>query len=71
MLVHLRAGRSNKGIARLLGLRESTVKAQVRQIMKKLGAANRTQAVLVGLGQEVEPANDRAPAPVQLLRCVI
>jgi DNA-binding NarL/FixJ family response regulator len=42
----LRQGSSNKVIARLLDMRESTVKVHVRQIMRKLGAANRTQAAL-------------------------
>jgi DNA-binding NarL/FixJ family response regulator len=41
---HLRQGRSNKGIARELGIRESTVKMYVRHVMRKLGAANRTEA---------------------------
>lgn len=42
----LREGQSNKLIARALSMRESTVKVHVRQIMRKLGAANRTQAAL-------------------------
>jgi DNA-binding NarL/FixJ family response regulator len=42
-------GKSNKQIARDLNTRESTVKVHVHHIMKKLGAANRTQlALLVG-----------------------
>lgn len=40
-------GLSNKEIARHLGLLESTVKAHLKVIMKKLGAANRTQAALM------------------------
>jgi DNA-binding NarL/FixJ family response regulator len=42
----LRQGESNKLIGRQLKLRESTVKVHVRQIMRKLGASNRTQAAL-------------------------
>ncbi len=42
----LREGKSNKNIARELDMQESTVKVHVRQIMRKLGAANRTQAAL-------------------------
>ncbi len=44
---HLRLGQSNKVIARELGLQESTVKVYIRQVMRKLGAANRTQAALL------------------------
>jgi DNA-binding NarL/FixJ family response regulator len=43
----LRRGQSNKLIARELNIGESTVKVHVRRIMKKLHAANRTQAALV------------------------
>jgi DNA-binding NarL/FixJ family response regulator len=42
----LQRGKSNKVIARELGMQESTVKVHVRQIMRKLGVANRTQAAL-------------------------
>lgn len=41
----LRAGFSNKRIACQLGLCENTVKVHVRNVMKKIGAANRTQVV--------------------------
>ena len=40
-------GQSNKEIARNLGLLESTVKAHIKVILKKLNAQNRTQAALV------------------------
>lgn len=40
-------GLSNKEIARELGLLESTVKAHLKVVLKKLGAANRTQAALL------------------------
>lgn len=45
----LRQGQSNKRIARELHMSESTVKVHIRQIMRKLGASNRTQAALCGL----------------------
>jgi DNA-binding NarL/FixJ family response regulator len=42
----LRLGRSNKQIARDLDMQEATVKVHIRQIMRKLGVRNRTQAAL-------------------------
>jgi DNA-binding NarL/FixJ family response regulator len=47
VLDRLRSGKSNKVIARELQMQESTVKVHVRQIMRKLGATNRTQAALL------------------------
>jgi DNA-binding NarL/FixJ family response regulator len=46
VLEHLRRGDSNKLIARELNIREGTVKVHVRQIMRKLGVANRTQVAI-------------------------
>jgi DNA-binding NarL/FixJ family response regulator len=42
----LRRGYSNKVIARELDVAEATIKVHVRQIMRKLGASNRTQAAI-------------------------
>jgi DNA-binding NarL/FixJ family response regulator len=43
-VVHaIRIGRSNKVIAFELGMSEGTVKAHVHNIMRKIGAANRTE----------------------------
>jgi DNA-binding NarL/FixJ family response regulator len=42
----LRLGKPNKMIARELNMKESTVKAHIRQLLRKLGATNRTQAVI-------------------------
>lgn len=42
-------GYSNKQMAKKLFLSETTVKAHLRSIFKKLDVANRTQAVLVGI----------------------
>ena len=42
-------GESNKLIGRQLKLRESTVKVHIRQIMRKLGATNRTRGRPHGL----------------------
>jgi DNA-binding NarL/FixJ family response regulator len=54
----LREGRPNKLIARQLDMQESTVKVHVRNILKKLNAANRTHAAFVAnqlLGKNAEP----------------
>jgi DNA-binding NarL/FixJ family response regulator len=45
VLSHLREGKANKIIAYELGMSESTVKVHVRNIMRRMGATNRTQAV--------------------------
>lgn len=44
----LREGKSNKLIATALKMQESTVKVHVRNILKKLHVANRTQAASIG-----------------------
>jgi DNA-binding NarL/FixJ family response regulator len=62
VLALLREGKSNKLIARDLSMCESTVKVHVRQIMRKLGAANRTQAALTALPPiDIAPAENPAP----------
>jgi DNA-binding NarL/FixJ family response regulator len=43
----LQEGYANKVIASKLGMTESTVKVHVRQIMRRLGANNRTEAALL------------------------
>jgi two-component system, NarL family, nitrate/nitrite response regulator NarL len=40
-------GQSNKEIARILNLREVTIKVQLTHIYKKLGAKNRAQAAML------------------------
>lgn len=47
VLMHLCDGRQNKEIAHALGLTEVTIKMHVKSICGKLGANNRTQAVIV------------------------
>jgi two-component system nitrate/nitrite response regulator NarL len=46
ILSHLTLGSSNKHIARELGLAEATVKVHIKGILRKLKAANRTQAAM-------------------------
>ncbi|HJU19095.1 MAG TPA: response regulator transcription factor [Stellaceae bacterium] len=55
----LREGKSNKLIAALLKMQESTVKVHVRNILKKLRVSNRTQAAAAAnrlLGPQMPPA---------------
>ncbi len=48
----LQRGQPNKLIARELALTEGTVKVHVRQIMRKLGASNRTQVAVLSASSE-------------------
>ena len=50
VLEHLQQGKANKIIAHELGMSESTVKVHVRNIMRKMGATNRTQAAYKAQG---------------------
>ena len=49
VLRSLALGHSNKAIARDLGIREATVKIHIGNILQKLGAKDRTDAVLLAL----------------------
>lgn len=49
VLACLKKARSNKEIARELAMSEATVKVHVRQVMKKLGAMNRTHAAVLAV----------------------
>jgi DNA-binding NarL/FixJ family response regulator len=54
----LREGKPNKLIAAQLDMQENTVKVHVRNILRKLNAANRTHAAFVAnrlLGEDAEP----------------
>ena len=55
-------GKSNKLIADALSMSESTVKAHVKQIIKRLHVANRTQAALLATGS-LAPASMPAARP--------
>lgn len=50
VLLHISQGKSNKLIADALSMSESTVKAHVKQIIKRMRVANRTQAALLASG---------------------
>jgi DNA-binding NarL/FixJ family response regulator len=49
VLTHMAPGKSNKEIAVALGRTEATVKVHVLHILQKLDAADRTEAVTIGL----------------------
>jgi len=49
VLTHMAQGKSNKEIGVALGRTEATVKVHVLHILQKLDAADRTEAVTIGL----------------------
>jgi DNA-binding NarL/FixJ family response regulator len=51
VLALIARGRSNKVIARELGVAEKTVKTHVSHILAKLGVSDRTQAALYAVKQ--------------------
>jgi DNA-binding NarL/FixJ family response regulator len=59
------SGRRNKEIAYELKITEATVKAHMTAIMRKLGAANRTQAVLLA-GRLLLDPDDIKPLPEEI-----
>ena len=52
VLAELAQGRSNREIARALGVSEKTVKADVSSVLAKLGVQDRTQAALLAVRNE-------------------
>ncbi|HEX4855138.1 response regulator transcription factor [Arenimonas sp.] len=58
----LGSGLLNKQIAHALGVSEATVKAHMTAIMRKLGANNRTQAILMAGRLALDPGSVQAPA---------
>jgi DNA-binding NarL/FixJ family response regulator len=55
------SGRLNKQIAHEMQITEATVKAHMTAILRKLGAANRTQAVLLAGRMLVDPQEIKLP----------
>ena len=51
ILQHLKSGRSSRDIADTLGISERTVKFHVGNILRKLQASNRIEAVVVAMEQ--------------------
>ena len=60
----IQKGDSNKLIARQYELAEATVKVHVKSILRKIGAANRTQAAIWAMNQ-IQPNTNRVPYPGQ------
>ncbi|MGF9763006.1 response regulator transcription factor [Microvirga sp. 0TCS3.31] len=58
ILSYLTEGASNKHIARDLGVAEATVKVHLKSILRKVKAANRTQAAMWAQQQMKRAAND-------------
>ncbi len=65
VLALISQGKSNKLIADALTMSESTVKAHVKQIIKRLNVANRTQAALVATGRAYFPPTARTNGSVE------
>lgn len=55
------AGYSNKMIGNRLNITETTVKVHLKSILRKIGAANRTQAAIWAVGQGVVGIDSEAP----------
>ncbi len=55
VLAQVKQGKANKAIARDLGMSESAVKVHIRSIMRKMGAANRTQAAFASMDNLGQP----------------
>ena len=61
IIVMLASGESNKGIARILGLAESTVKIHVQGILRKLNLTSRVQAAVYAVEHGlVSPSNNES-----------
>jgi len=55
------SGKLNKQIAYDLEISEATVKAHMTSVLRKLGATNRTQAVLLAGRLAVDPSEIKTP----------
>jgi two-component system, NarL family, nitrate/nitrite response regulator NarL len=63
ILVLLVEGRTNKEIAICLSLQEITIKVHLRNVYRKIGAANRAQAVRIAMSSGWAPAMPPPPFP--------
>src|SRR6516165_5779767 len=69
ILLRLAEGESNKQIARLCNITESTVKVHLKAILRKITVHNRTQAAIwaIAKGYHIMAVPDRAPKPMHEL----
>jgi len=58
----IQKGNSNKVIAREYDIAEATVKVHVKSILRKIGAANRTQAAIWAMSQ-IQPKSGKVVYP--------
>lgn len=63
VLAEVSRGRSNREISRALSITEDTVKTHISRILSKLGAADRTQAAIIGLQHKLVPLNTALDRP--------
>ena len=63
VLARLARGRTNRQIARDLGIGEETVKTHVTRILAKLGAQDRTQAAIMALQGRLVPLDEALDRP--------
>jgi len=59
----LAAGQTNKSIANHLGITEATVKVNLKSILRKLGASNRTQVAIWALQNHLKPLESASYSP--------
>ena len=66
ILLRLAEGESNKQIARLCNITESTVKVHLKAILRKITVHNRTQAAIwaIAKGYHIMAVPDRVPKPM-------
>jgi two-component system nitrate/nitrite response regulator NarL len=67
ILQSLMGGDANKVIARKLDITEATIKVHVKAILRKIGAANRTQAAMWATGNLNEIRSSAAPEGRRLI----
>jgi two-component system nitrate/nitrite response regulator NarL len=68
VLEFVQAGKSNKAIARELGLSEATVKVHMKNVLRKIGATNRTEAAIWMMKRRktTEGINGQSSSPEQI-----
>jgi two-component system, NarL family, nitrate/nitrite response regulator NarL len=68
ILCQLSRGSSNKEIARLFSITESTVKVHLKALLRKIGARNRTQAAIWAVGRDYLVSSPLAQSAEHSLR---